>query len=324
MPISAVSRVYHDMEEEGLLSRVRSSKTILNGLRYNRRRVRALIGLPAILSAFIAIPDCRAFLNSIRHELWLRGFGNTMIFYKPEEAADGRLADQLKSYEVDAVVWLQPGRSAKESILRLADMGIRVATISQIGTPTLPSRYYVWRENAIIALLRDWKNRNSPCQVTVVDCKEYRAPVIEELLRLLLESFGIEANIRSFSNQSIRAFLGNLCRIKTHGIIIPSASLASMFAFQDPRAFINLLTRQRVALMDGPVDLPFAKVPDTPVDLITTDWKTVAETIVNDLVTLDAFDRNLHTTFEPEAQLRVPLSSFSEPIQPFRSIGAGQ
>ena len=97
-----------------------------------------------------------------------------------------------------------------------------------------------------------------------------------------------------------------------------------MFAFQDPGAFINLLTRQRVALMDGPVDLPFAKVPDTPVDLITTDWKTVAETIVNDLVTLDAFDRNLHTTFEPEAQLRVPLSRFSEPIQPFRSIGAGQ
>src|ERR1041385_3240368 len=41
VPVSAVSQVYHDMEEEGLLSRVQASKTILNGLRFNRRRVRA-------------------------------------------------------------------------------------------------------------------------------------------------------------------------------------------------------------------------------------------------------------------------------------------
>lgn len=323
MPISAVSRVYRDMEEEGLLSRVRASKTVLNGLRYNQRRVRAIIGLPALLSTFIAIPDYRTFLNSMRRELWLRGFGTTMVFYREDEAADGSFADQLKRYEVDAVIWPYPGRSGRETFLRLADMGIRVATISEIGTPTLPSRYYIWKETAMVAMLHDCKNGNSPCKVTVVDCKEYRAPVIEEMLRVLLDTFEIEATIRTFSNQPIRAFIGNLCRIKTHAVIIPSASLASMFAFQDPEGLTNLLAAQRVVLMDGPADIPFTAVPDTPVDVVTVDWKAIAETIVNDLVTLEAFDRHRQTTFEAQAQLRVPFSSFSEPIRPFRSIAGG-
>jgi hypothetical protein len=323
VPISAVSRVYHDMEEEGLLSRVRASKTVLNGLRYHHRRVRAIVALPARLSTFITIPDYRAFLNSIRRELWFRGFSTTMVFYRAEEAANGNLSDELKRYEVDAVIWAYPGRSGKESFLRLADMGIRVATISEVGTPTLPSRYYVWKETAMLTILSDWKRRHSPCKVTVVDCKEYRAPVIEELLRVLLEGLQIEATIRTFSHHPIRAFLGTLCRVRTHGVIIPSASLASMFAFQDPEGLTNLLKTQRVALMDGPVDVPFAKVPDTAVDLVTVDWKAVGETIVNDLVTLEAFDRNRHTTFEAQAQLKVPFSGFCEPIRPFRSIAGG-
>ena len=37
VPVSTVAKVYHDMEQEGLLSRMRSSKTILNGLRHSRR-----------------------------------------------------------------------------------------------------------------------------------------------------------------------------------------------------------------------------------------------------------------------------------------------
>src|ERR1700736_3289296 len=116
VPVSTVAKIYRDMEQEGLLSRVRGSKTILNGLRYNRRlSVRAFVGLPALLSNFITIQDYRTFFICIRRELWLRGFATTMVFFRHVEAADGRLSDQLKSLEVDTVIWLQPGRRAKET-----------------------------------------------------------------------------------------------------------------------------------------------------------------------------------------------------------------
>jgi hypothetical protein len=324
VPVSTASKAYHEMEQEGLLSRVRSSKTVLNGLRNNRRlSVRAFVGLPALISHFISIQDYRTFFLCIRRELWLRGFATTMVFFRHDEAADGRLSDQLKSYEVDTVIWFQPGRSATETLLRLSDMGIRVVGISQVGTPSMPSRYYIWRQNAIEALLREWMtDRNLVHKITVVDSKDYRSPVTEELLQVILQHLEIKPAIRTFYDEGSSAFLRDLCRIKTDGIIFPSSGLASMFAFQCPDTLCDLLRGRRVAFVDGPIDMPFVKVPDLPVDLVTINWQTVAESIVNDLITGEAFDRNRFTTFEAEAKLTVPFSSFSEDIRPTRGIAA--
>jgi hypothetical protein len=311
------------MEEEGLLSRVRGSKTVLNSLRNNRQlSVRGFVGLPALMSHFIAIQDYRTFLICMRRELWSRGFATTMFFFRHNEAVDGTLSEQLKSYEVDSVIWLQPGRSARETLLRLSDMGIRVISISQVGTPSIPSRYHVWKERAIETLLKDWKSRNSVRKITVVDSKDYRSVVTEEVLRVTLQNLEIEAVIRTFESEDTSVFLRDLCRIKTDGIIFPASGLASMFAFRSPDQLGDLLRAQRVAFVDGPIDMPFTKIPDVPVDLVTVNWPIVAESIVNDLITREAFDRNRYTTFEAEAQLRAPLSSFCDEIRPSRGIAA--
>jgi hypothetical protein len=315
-----VAKIYRDLEQEGLLSRIRGSRTILNGLRYRRRRVRAFVGLPAVLANFITIPDYRGFFVSLRSELWLRGFATTMVFYRLEEAVDGTLVERLKGFEVDTVLWFQPGPSTKESWLRLGDMGIRVVVISQIGTPSMPSRYYVWKERAMETLLRHWYARESVRKIIVINSKDYRSPVTEEVFRLVVDRVGIEPIIRTFTEGSPAAFLRQVGRTKAHGIIFPSAGTASLFSFQAPEELTQMFRTHRVGLIDGPVDLPFADVPDTPVDLIAVDWRVVAESIVNDMVTLNAFDRNRRSTFEATAHLRVHLSRFSEPIRPYRSI----
>ena len=225
-------------------------------------------------------------------------------------------------YELDTVIWLQPGRSALETLLHISDMGIRNIVISEVGTPDMPSRYYVWRHWAIEVLLKDWRSRHSVRRVTVVDSKYYRSAVTEELLRAILEHLEIEPIIRTFQDEDSSAFLSDLCRTETSGMILPCAALASMFAFRSPDKLADLLKTQRVALLDCPVDTPFAKLPDAPVDLVTVNWQAIAESIVNDLITREGFDRNRHTTFEAEAHLRVPLSSFCDEIRPTRSIGS--
>jgi hypothetical protein len=77
-----------------------------------------------------------------------------------------------------------------------------------------------------------------------------------------------------------------------------------------------------VAFVDGPIDLPFTKIPDVLVDLVTVNWQAVAESVVNDLITREAFERNRFTTFQAEAQLRVPLTSFTEEMHPSQGIAA--
>jgi hypothetical protein len=95
-----------------------------------------------------------------------------------------------------------------------------------------------------------------------------------------------------------------------------------MFAFRSADQMTALVRAQRVAFIDGPIDMPFAKLPDVPVDLVTVNWQAIAEAITSDLITGEAFERNRYTTFEADAQLRVSLSSFSEEMRPTRGIAA--
>jgi len=59
--------------------------------------------------------------------------------------------------------------------------------------------------------------------------------------------------------------------------------------------------------------MPFAKVPDARVDLVTVDWQGVAAKIVDDLISQEAFQEG-PTIFEAEARLAVPLSAFAQSI----------
>jgi len=314
VPVSSVAKVYCDLEREGLLNRVRGSKTFLQGRRYNRRlSVRALVGLPILFSNFVSSPDYRAFYNAIQSELWLRGFAPTVLFCRPNEITNGTLIDQVNSYRSDIIIWLSPGRNAKESLLRLTDMGIRVITVNQFQTPGRPSRYQLWRERGMEAVLREWKDRGAVRKVVVVGSKAHRSAVTEEVLLLVLEGLGIEFEIRSF-NKEVGRCLRDLCRIKAQGVILPSATVASMISFQSPDKLAELLRTQRVAFVDGPIDLPTARLATAPVDVVTFNWQAVAESIVNDLVTLAAFDATRHTIFHAEAHLRVPVSSFGDAI----------
>ena len=314
VPFSTVSRAYHRLEQEGLLTRMRGAKTLLQGSSFDRRMgVRAFIGLPASLSNFITIQAYRNFFIRIRRELRLRGFATGMVFYEREEARTAALSGRLKAYEVDTVLWFQPPKEARETAGRLADLGIRLLGVAHEQLPVIRCRYEVRREHAIEALLANWKAQGIG-QITVADWKERSTPVLEESLNTALEELDMKWSLASFRGQSSQSFLRSLQKLKTGGLFFSSAHLASRLCFRVPSMMTQLLRMQRVAFLNGPVSMPFAKVPDVPVDLVVVDWQLVAEQIVNDLVSQDAFHLSGPMIFKAEAKLRVPLNEFAQAI----------
>ncbi|MEY2565113.1 MAG: hypothetical protein QOH88_3306 [Verrucomicrobiota bacterium] len=314
VPVSMVSRVYRQLEQEGLLNRVRGSKTILQGLHFDRQlSVRAFVGLPASLSAFVTIQAYRNFFIKIRRELRLRGFATAMVFFEKEEASNDALTLRLKAYEVDTVLWFQPPQGAAETAARLSDLGIRLIGVAHHQYPAIPCRYDVRRDAAIRELLAEWKTVNGVGQVTLVQWKEDRLPALEETLSAALDEQGIQWSVTSVHGQGSEAFLRTLQKKENCGIIFSSSMLASKLCFRCPGGVTELVRTQRVAFINGPVSMPFAKVPAVRVDLIVVDWQLVAEKIVNDLVTQEAFLPG-PTVFEADAKLRVSLSDFSQNI----------
>jgi hypothetical protein len=315
VPFSTVARAYHRLDQEGFLTRVRGSKTMLQGLRFDRRKgVRAFIGLPASLSAFVTIQAYRMFFIRIRRELRLRGFATGMVFFENPEARNSMLGERLEAYEVDAVLWFQPPKEATGTAPRLRDLGIPVLGVAHEQVPGIPCRYEVRRDRAIAALLTNWKSQNGIHHVTVAQWQEYRASSLEDALYSALEDVGLKTSIANFQGQRCESFLRSLYKAKTDAIIFSSAQLTSKLCLRVPRAVVDLLRKRRAALLNGPVSSPFAKLPDVRVDLVVVDWQSVAEQIVSDFITQRAFHSPGPTIFEAEAKLRVPLSAFAQAI----------
>lgn len=312
--LSTAARAYHQLEREGLLTRVRGSKTLLQGRRFNRRTgVRAFVGLPASLSDFVTLQPYRMFFISIRRELRLRGFATAMVFTDKEETASGMLCDRLKSYEIDTVLWFQPARHSRETMARLADLGIRLIGVAHEHSPPIACRYEISRDRAIRTVLADWKQSQAIGEITVVRWKGRRPTAVEEALENAIEDLAIEPSNVVFDDQRSESFLRTLETTKAQAVIFSSGRLTSKFCFQAPESVADLIQTRRVAFLNGPVSMPFAKVPDVRVDLTVVDWQLVAQQIVDDLVTQDAFHDG-PTVFEAEAKLRVPLSQFSQAL----------
>ena len=311
VPVSTVSRVYDELEEEGILASVRGSKTLLQGLGGRRQlSVLGFVGMPALTSSFVTLQDCRTFFIRTRRELRARGFAVATLFYDRSEGQTGRLFSRIDKYDFDTVLWHQPDRAAKETVAQLKDSGVQVIGVSDRWFPSIRCRYEVQRESAIASILRDWRANDAITSVVVVRGIEISAAK-EELLKTLLEEEGLAYEFESAGDQRLADFLRSLAGDKRRGIIFPSTA-AAMFAFRAPEALGKLMSRARVALTGGPASFPFAQVPDVAADLLVVDWQLVAERIVSDLINRKAFNRAETTVFKAKPHLRALLSQYAQ------------
>jgi hypothetical protein len=312
---SSVGEIYRRLEQEGLLSRVRGSKTVLQGLKYDRRlQVRGFVGLPASLSSFITLQDYRMFFIRVRRELRMRGFATAMLLFEGDEAGTPAFAERLKAYEVDTVLWFEPRKKIQAAVLRLSDGGIRMIGVTEDASPILPCRYHLRREQALRSLLEQWKTLPRLQKVTLVQSRQHRAAAVEEMVQVILDELDIPWSVATFNDHRSGAFLRTLLKSKTSALIFASSSLASMFSFRAPGSMTELISTHRVGLMGGPVNMPFAKLPDVRVDLITFNWQLVAERIVNDLITQAAFQESFPVIFQAEPHLQVALNRIAQDI----------
>jgi hypothetical protein len=74
------------------------------------------------------------------------------------------------------------------------------------------------------------------------------------------------------------------------------------------------MNRRCVALIDGPLSLPFANDRAARADLVVADWEAVANGITDELLKGEAFGRATSTVFEANAYLQAPLTEFAQMI----------
>jgi hypothetical protein len=313
VPVSTVARVYGRLEDEGILSSIRGSKTLLQGLNSGRHfSVHAFVGMPASTAAFVTSQDYRMFFIRTRRELRARGFAVAMILFQQRDVKSDQLSKRIEKHDFDTVLWYRPDVSARETIARLKDLRVKVLGISDGGAPSIRCRYEVRREGAIDTILNDWRSRSGITDVVIVQGAR-ASGAKEEILEALVNEHQLHCKFANAGSQRPEAFLESLASCENAGLIFPSQT-ASMFAFRAPEALMRLMAACRVAYTGGPPSFPFAPVTDVAADLVIVDWQLIAERIVDDLLSKRAFDSSEMSVFHAQPHLRVSLSRYAESL----------
>ena len=224
---------------------------------------------------------------------------------------------QLKKEKVEAVVWLLPDVADRETVLRLRDLGIRFIGVNITPASGLACRYQVVRQQAIRTILRSWRTDPEINMATIVRINRETGADERRLAKLqaLVESEKIKCEIATMRDGQISTFLKSLCQDKVAGIILP-APAAAMLGWRAPETLKDVLQTCRIALIDGPMDLPFAEyIPHGEVDLVTVKWHAVTRQIAADVLSGEAFDGSKTTVFEAEPQLRVPFQRYTHKLR---------
>ena len=153
--------------------------------------------------------------------------------------------------------------------------------------------------------------------ITVIRRDRYEQPWWlrgDQRLEGWLESEGISYDYVTIEKEKAPdTFLKSLSRRQRQGFIFPGPA-ASFFGLRAPESLCHIFRQHRVALMDGPLSLPFATVPAVRADIAATDWRSVTSAITEDFLTMDAFADSKTTVFEAKPYLQAPLSQFAQTI----------
>lgn len=317
VPLSAAAEVYLRLREEGVLSTMRGSCTMLRG-KASKRPVRfnGVVGIPVSLRRFLTVPDYRECYLRLRDELFGRGFPTRCRFFQGAEPDVDGLVTDFAAAHVSAVVSILPAPGARELTLRLQDRGIRFIGVGIAALAEVSCRYEVRRRRAISALFRSWRREAQIRTVTIVhaaeETKSERAHV--DGLEAIAAVERIQCDFTTVSKRKVASSIASLLRSSHPGVVIP-APAASLLGTRQPEAVTRLIAACRVALVDGPIELaPSFQPLNGAADIVAVDWSSVAKRIASDAATGKASGDADPIIFEAQPMLRVPLEKLARPL----------
>jgi hypothetical protein len=311
LPLSTVARAYDKLEREAVISRVRGSRTILQGIAPTRHLVvRNVVAMPVSLSCFITSQDYRMLIIRARREFRRRGLVTGITFYEDRSDAEA-LVERIQQARADVVLWYVPDIAARITAPWLRDLGIRLLGISDGGLPSIRCRYKIARSGAISAILRDWVD-NGIRDVRIVR-GDGRPLADEERLETLLAETALRWQFVQWDLGSTRKFLTQINPQKSNAIVLP-ASTACLLLMRSPESFHRILSSYRVALPNGPVSMPLSPLSPASVDFVEVDWQAVAERMASDILSGEAFADREPLAFEATAQLGASVDKVAQKI----------
>lgn len=284
VPLRTVAIAYEQLELEGLLNRIRGSRTMLVGkTRSPRKPVRGIVGIPLWLHAFVVSPYSRYLHWELEERLRQCGFVADIVFFRGDEVAQAHFTERLLEHNLDYIIWHTPHPRAQQTLLSLKDSGVHQIIVQPADNPTsmpLPTYFQDWR-SGYQQMGAHWASSGIRIVLTP-------KPVYLPSLRALksftatLEAAGLEVQLVEPSAEALLRAAQDLPQ-QDCGVAFLDQLGADTICNENPVEIEKLLEFCRVAFCRGPIHTPYFRHRDAKVDLVRFSPEEAANRIVNDL-----------------------------------------
>ncbi len=282
LPLSSMSAVYKELEDEGLLIRVRGSRTVLLGREVQTHHsFRSIVSVPIALSSLVSSHFTRRFCDRISDELWKHHFVANLVLVRRLDGGPSVMRRLLT--QSDIVIWLFPHRDVRMTMLSIRDRGVRNIIVRPVEHAFMPAQYVMDWTPAYKQAVLEWKKAGIE---HVVVAKSKRAPVVgvmDSFLSILRQA-GLDYSQAEDDPRALREQVEKTRQVgKRTGCVILSHEDSHLFCNSEPHVMAQIARRSRLLLGRGRVNAPYFFAHSAPVDIIGFSGDEIARRIAHDL-----------------------------------------
>lgn len=265
---NTASLVVKQLEEEGLLRRMRGSHTVMLGARIvTRSRIRAVVGLLQWSFAQRFSETHSRLAMVLGGELWKHQIALEIIPHYDISENRPDMDEMLKRHTIDFAIWPFPFGHHRDHLLRLQDRGTRNLVIGMDAdtSPVAPS-IIVEMIPAYRELLQSWREKHGIHRVVAISPREFTPRGRIKTFQTLAKELGFDCEVLP----NTYTLPGELVASekKRIGIALLDEHSTAEFTFYDPPAFTKLVSRHRILMGNGSILVPFVPHGESRVDRI--------------------------------------------------------
>lgn len=301
-----VGAAYRRLEREGIIVRIRGSKTIIPARRGvpSQKRVRGVVAVMIWLPGFLHVPDVREAVMLTEERLRRAQFVADIVFYREEDKTNPALAARVIAHEPDCVLWFTPKGDDSATIETISDAGIRVVGITDRPVETRAPQYALSWRRGLRKALDAW--RKDGVRRVVVPVGLQRETTCTHVLEEEAERAGLTVEDYRWRGEDIARYVGALAALPDAGLVFDDDLWSGRLSTLWPKQAVRLLSGQHVLTpRTMPVNPTLATGART--GALVMPWAAIVDRIVSDLTSGNLYGDFKKVVFEASWCPAIPI-----------------
>jgi len=310
VPLGTITRVYKVLETEGIISRIRSSHTVLAGKEVSSREaVRGVVGIYVWLHSMVLLVYTQSLVMELEERLRRLGYVADIIFHSADdEEKKPEFATRLLLHRLDVVILHTPLAVNQQNIHSLRERGVRIIVVQRKDTQCdLPAVIYLLDyQPAYHIMAKRWHQIGIRKAFLCTPSKYLNDKTELAIMKTILEEHGLEVELAQDDPHQLLKRTRKRAKLSTV-LVFLDCTHSELICNREPQVIEKISRIARLAFCVGAVRVPYLQFRKIRADVVDLSPTEVALRLANDISRLSVLPDGIYHTFLAHYSEQVPI-----------------